>query len=70
VKEKMTDRKNNCSMIETVYNVSELKSCPSEPTTNRRENDEQNPFKSKMKFYLKVHKLIQKYGNDLEDRYN
>ena len=28
----MTDRKNNCSIIETVYNMSELKSCPIETT--------------------------------------
>jgi DNA-binding HxlR family transcriptional regulator len=28
----MTDTKNNCSIIETVYNMSELKSCPIETT--------------------------------------
>jgi DNA-binding HxlR family transcriptional regulator len=33
VKESMTDRNNNnCSIIETVYNMSELKSCPIETT--------------------------------------
>jgi DNA-binding HxlR family transcriptional regulator len=32
VKESMTDTKNNCSIIETVYNMSELKSCPIETT--------------------------------------
>jgi DNA-binding HxlR family transcriptional regulator len=33
VKESVTDRNNNnCSIIETVYNMSELKSCPIETT--------------------------------------
>jgi DNA-binding HxlR family transcriptional regulator len=32
VKEKMTDKNKNCSIIETVYNMSELKSCPIETT--------------------------------------
>jgi DNA-binding HxlR family transcriptional regulator len=33
VKESMTDRNNNnCTIIETVYNMSELKSCPIETT--------------------------------------
>lgn len=33
MKESMTDRNNNnCSIIETVYNMSELKSCPIETT--------------------------------------
>jgi DNA-binding HxlR family transcriptional regulator len=33
VEESMTDRNNNnCSIIETVYNMSELKSCPIETT--------------------------------------
>ena len=32
MKEKMTDKNKNCSIIETVYNMSELKSCPIETT--------------------------------------
>ena len=31
-KESMTDRNNNCSIIEIVYNAPELKSCPIETT--------------------------------------
>jgi hypothetical protein len=42
VKEKMTDKNKNCFSIETVYNMSELKSCPIETTLELLEKDEQS----------------------------